>query len=53
MEAEPLLLRDPSYDADPQTNRILLFASPPDGEGIAVAFPAEEAGQHLDRKSVV
>ena len=42
----PLLLSDPSYDTD-AANRIVLTAVGPDGEGVALAFPGEEAATHL------
>ena len=47
MAAEsPLLLRDPSYDTD-DAGTILLHAADPQGKGVALAFPGEEAAQHL------
>jgi hypothetical protein len=42
----PLLLGDPSYDTD-DANRVVLTASGPDGEGVALAFLGEEAAAHL------
>ena len=43
----PLLLSDPSYDVD-EAGQVVLAAAKPDGEGMAVAFPAAEAAVHLN-----
>jgi hypothetical protein len=42
----PLLLSDPFYDTD-EAGRVVLTAARPDGDGIALAFPAEQAAAHL------
>ena len=43
----PLLLSDPSYDTD-AAGRVVLTAAKPDGDALALAFPAAEAAAHLN-----